>query len=125
MKLTDQVLMVVERVIEKIRECIVIDMLFVFMPERGATGAIFITRLLQVKFLDINNNLCFALIDLEKTFNRVPLEVLWWVVHVIDVPEWTVIVQAMYNGVKGKVRVNSSYSDGFEVKVDVQKAQQD
>ena len=125
MKLTDQVLMVVERVIEKIRECIVIDMLFVFMPERGATGAIFITRLLQVKFLDINNNLCFALIDLEKTFNRVPLEVLWWVVHVIDVPEWIVIVQAMYNGVKGKVRVNSSYSDGFEVKVDVQKAQQD
>ena len=124
MKLTDQVLMVVERVIEKIRECIVIDMLFVFMPERGATGAIFITRLLQVKFLDINNNLCFALIDLEKTFNRVPLEVLWWVVHVIDVPEWTVIVQAMYNGVKGKVRVNSSYSDEFEVKVDVQKAQQ-
>ena len=116
--------MVVERVIEKIRECIVIDMLFVFMPERGATGAIFITRLLQVKFLDINNNLCFALIDLEKTFNRVPLEVLWWVVHVIDVPEWTVIVQAMYNGVKGKVRVNSSYSDEFEVKVDVQKAQQ-
>ena len=124
MKLTDQVLMVVERVIEKIRECIVIDMLFVFMPERGATGAIFITRLLQVKFLDINNNLCFALIDLEKTFNRVPLEVLWWVVHVIDVPEWTVIVQAMHNGVKGKVRVNSSYSDEFEVKVDVQKAQQ-
>ena len=124
MKLTDQVLMVVERVIEKIRDCIVIDMLFVFMPERGATGAIFITRLLQVKFLDINNNLCFALIDLEKAFNRVPLEVLWWVVHVIDVPEWTVIVQAMYNGVKGKVRVNSSYSDEFEVKVDVQKAQQ-
>ena len=82
--------MVVERVIENIRECIVIDMLFVFMPERGATGAIFITRLLQVKFLDINNNLCFALIDLEKTFNRVPLEVLWWVVHVIDVPEWIV-----------------------------------
>ena len=124
MKLTDQVLMVVERVIENIRECIVIDMLFVFMPERGATGAIFITRLLQVKFLDINNNLCFALIDLEKTFNRVPLEVLWWVVHVIDVPEWIVIVRAMYNGVKGKVRVNSSYSDEFEVKVDVQKAQQ-
>ena len=124
MKLTDQVLMIVERVIEKIRECIVIDMLFIFMPERGATGAIFITRLLQVKFLDINNNLCFALIDLEKTFNRVPLEVLWWVVHVIDVPEWIVIVQAMYNGVKGKVRVNSSYSDEFEVKVDVQKAQQ-
>ena len=116
--------MVVERVIEKIRECIVIDMLFVFMPERGATGAIFITRLLQVKFLDINNNLCFALIDLEKAFNRVPLEVLWWVVHVIDVPEWIVIVQAMYNGVKGKVRVNSSYSDEFEVKVEVQKAQQ-
>ena len=38
----------------------------------------------------------------------------------VGVPEWiAVIVQALYNGAKSKVRVNSSYSDEFEVKVGV------
>ena len=98
----------------------VIDMLFGFMPERGTTDAIFIARLLQVKFLDKNNNLYFAFIDLKKAFNRVPLKVLWWAVHVVGVPEWIVIVQVMHNGVKSKDRVNGSYSDEFEVEVGVQ-----
>ena len=40
--------------------------------------------------------------------------------RVLGVPEWTVvIVQAMYNDAKSKVRVNGSYSDEFEVKVGV------
>ena len=34
---------------------------------------------------------------------------------VVGVPEWIVIVQAMYNGAKSKVRKNGSYSDEFEV----------
>ena len=65
--------------------------------------------------MDNNNNLYFAFIDLEKGFGRVPHKVLWWVVHVVGVPEWIVIVQAMYNGAKSKVRKNGSYSDEFEV----------
>ena len=54
LKLTDQVLKVVERVIEKImRESIVIDdMEFGFMPGCGTTDAIFIVRQLQEKVLD-------------------------------------------------------------------------
>ena len=40
--------------------------------------------------------------------------------RVVGVPEWiVVIVQAMYNRAKSKVRVNGSYSDKFEVKVGV------
>ena len=40
--------------------------------------------------------------------------------RVLGVPEWiVVIVQAMYNDAKSKVRVNGSYSDEFEVKVGV------
>ena len=79
LKLVDQVLKVVERVIEKmIRECIVIDdMQFGFMPGRGTTDAIFIVRQLQEKFLDKNKNLYFAFINLEKALDRVPRKVLW------------------------------------------------
>ena len=38
----------------------------------------------------------------------------------VGVPEWVaVVVQALYNGAKSKVKVNSSYSDEFEVKIGV------
>ena len=112
LKLTDQVLNVVERVIEKImRECIIIDdMQFGFMPWRGVTDAIFIVRQLPEKDLNKNKNLYFAFIDLEKAFDRVPRKVLWWTMRVVGVPEW-IIVQSMYYGAKTKVRVNGSYSD--------------
>ena len=68
-----------------------------------------------------NKSLYCAFIILETAFDRVPCKVLWWVMHVAGVPEWiVVIVQAMYDCAKSKVRVNGSYSDEFEVKVGVQ-----
>ena len=95
-------------------------MQFGFMPGRGTTDVIFIVRKLQQKILDKNKNLHFAFIDLENAFIKVPPKVLWWAMHVACVPGWiVVIVQAMSNGAKSKVRVNGSYSDEFEVKVGV------
>ena len=80
LKLTNQVLKVVERVIEKIiRKCIVIDdMQFGFMPGRGPTDAILIVRQLQENFLDKNKKLYLAFIDLEKASDRIPNKILWW-----------------------------------------------
>ena len=101
-------------------ECIVIDaMQFGFMPGRGTTDTIFIVRQLDEKFLDKNKNFYFAFIDLEKAFDRVPRKVIWWAMRVVGVPEWIVIVQAMCNSAKSKVRMNGSYSDEFKVKVGV------
>ena len=55
------------------------DMQFGFMPGRGTTEyAIFILRQLQEKHLAKNHNIYFAFIDLEKAFDRVPREGLWW-----------------------------------------------
>ena len=118
LKLADQVLKVVERVIEKIiRECIVTDdMQFGVMPGRGTTDAMFIVRQLQEKFVDKSKNLSFAFIDLEKAFDGV----LWWAMRAVGEPESIVVfAQAMYNGAKSKVRVNGSYRDEFVVKVGV------
>ena len=122
LKLTDQVLKLVERVIEKIiRECRVIDdMQFGFMPGCGTNDAIFIVRQPQEIFLDKNKNVCFAFTELAKAFDRLPHKVLWWAMHGVSVPEWIVIIiQAMYIDAKTEVGVNGSYSDEFEVKVGV------
>ena len=58
--------------------------------------------------------------DLEKAFDRVPREVVWWAMRKLGVDEWIVaLVQAMYTNAKSRVRVNGSYSDVFEVNVGV------
>ena len=51
------------------------DMQFGFVPGKGTVDAIFLVRQLQEKFLEKRKDLFFAFVDLEKTFDRVPREV--------------------------------------------------
>ena len=108
MKVLEQVMKVLERILDKIRDQIQIDdMQFGFMPGRGTTDAIFILRQLQEKYLAKNKNLYAAFVELEKAFDRVPREVLWWSMRKLGIAEWIVkLVQAMYENVKSRVRVN-------------------
>ena len=80
LKLVDQVMKVIERVIDKLlRERIDIDeMQFGFVPGCGTTDAIFLLRQLQEKYLGKRKNLYLAFVDLEKAFDRVPRRVVWW-----------------------------------------------
>ena len=78
LKLTDHVLKVLERTVEKhIREIISVDeMQFGFMPGVGTTDAIFNMRQLQKKYLAKRRNLYLAFVDLEKAFDCVPRKVI-------------------------------------------------
>ena len=122
LKLTDQILKVMERVVEAlIRQKVDIDqMQFGFMPGRGTTDAIFILRQLQEKYLAKRKNLYFAFVDLEKAFDRVPREVVWWAMRKLAVDEWIInVVQAMYSNSRSRVRINDSFSEEFPIKVGV------
>ena len=126
LKLTDHVLKVIERVVENIiREIVNIDeMQFGFCPGRGTTDAIFVLRQLQEKYLTKHRKLYMAFADLEKAFDKVSQKVLWWALRVVGLPEWLVkLVQAMYVGARSRTRVNSSFSEEFEVKVGVTRDQ--
>ena len=48
------------------------DSQFAFVLGRGTTGAIFVVRQLQEKYLAANKRLYMAFVDLEKAFDRVP-----------------------------------------------------
>jgi len=122
LKLIDQVMKVLERVVEQlIRKKIQIsDMQFGFMPGRGTTDAIFIVRQMQEKYLAANKPLYLAFVDLEKAFDRVPRQVIWWAMRKLGVEEWLVrLVQSMYANVRSRVRVGDGYSDEFSVLVGV------
>lgn len=48
------------------------------MKGRGTTDAIFIMRQVQEKVLEGNSKRYWTFVDLEKAFDRVPREVLYW-----------------------------------------------
>ena len=77
------------------------------MSGRGTTDAIFIVHQLQEKYLVKNKELWMAFVDLEKAFDRVPREVVWWALRYLGVDEWIVsVIKAMYEDASTKVRMN-------------------
>src|SRR3989442_3743511 len=118
-KLLDHVLKVLERVLEaRLRKTVKIDdMQFRFSPGKGTTDAIFIVRHVQEKLLG-KQELWMAFVDLEKAFDRVPGEVLWWALRHVGVKEWMVNgIKSLYEGVTTAVKRNGEESESFEVKV--------
>ena len=122
LKLMEKVMKVLERVVEGlIRQKVEIDeMQCGFMSGRGTTDAIFIVRQLQEKHLAANKPLYMAFVDLEKAFDRVPRDVIWWAMRKLGIDEWLVrLVQSMYKDVRSRVRVGDGYSEEFDVGVGV------
>ena len=78
LKLTKQVMEVLERIMVRLRQLMSIDdSLFGFVPGRGTTDAIFVEKQLQEKYL-ANKRLYMAFVDLEKAFDGVPQKVIRW-----------------------------------------------
>ena len=122
LKLIEQVMKVLERVVEGlVRQRVEIDeMQCGFMSDCGTTEAIFIVRQLQEKHLAANKPLYMAFVDLEKAFDRVPSDVIWWAMRKLGIDEWLLrLVQSMYKDVRSRVRVGDGYSEEFGVGVGV------
>ena len=121
-KLLEHAMKVLERVIEgKVRKIVKIDdMQFGFMAGRSMTDAIFIVHQLQEKYLARNKEMWMAFVDLEKAFDRVPREVVWWALRYLGVDEWIVLaIRAMYEDATTKVKLNGRESKAFSVRVGV------
>ena len=111
-RLLEQLMKMLERVLE------IDNMQFGFMPGKGTTDAIFIMRQIQEKHQAKKKKLCYAFVDLEKAFDRVPREVVRWVLRMLGVDEWLIrTVMALYTEACTIVRTYTGPSESFEVKV--------
>ena len=113
-KLLEQPIKVLGIVFENRTRCQVsIDnMQFGFMPGKGTADAIFIIRQVQEKHQAKKQKLYYVFVDLEKDFDRVPIDVVRWALRKLGVDEWLIRTVACT-----VVRTDAGLSESFEVRV--------
>ena len=89
-----------------------------FMPGKSTTDALFALRVLMEKYREGQKELHCVFVDLEKAYDKVPREEVWYCMRNSGLAEKYVrIVQDMYDDSITAVRCAVGVKEGFEVKV--------
>ncbi|KAK3540053.1 hypothetical protein QTP70_023811 [Hemibagrus guttatus] len=119
-KLMSHTMKLWERVVEaRLRKVVEIcEQQYGFMPRKSTTDAIFALRILMEKYRDGQRELHCVFIDLEKAYDRVPREELWYCMRKSGVAEKYVrVVQDMYERSRTVVRCAVGQTEEFKVEV--------
>ncbi len=119
-KLLSDAMKIWERVVEtRLRRVVRIsDEQFGFMPGRSTTDAIFALRMMMEKYREGQKELHCVFIDLEKAYDRVPREELWYCMGCSGVAEkYVKVVKDMYENSVTVVRCAAGMMEGFGVEV--------
>ncbi|KAK3540977.1 hypothetical protein QTP86_007950 [Hemibagrus guttatus] len=107
---------VVEARLRKVVE--ICEQQYGFMPRKSTTDAIFALRILMEKYRDGQRELHCVFVDLEKAYDRVPREELWYCMRKSGVAEKYVrVVQDMYERSRTVVRCAVGQTEEFKVEV--------
>ena len=88
------------------------------MPGKSTTDALFALRVLMEKYREGQKELHCVFVDLEKAYDKVPREEVWYCMRKSGLAEKYVrIVQDMYDDSITAVRCAVGVTEGFEVKV--------
>lgn len=119
-KLMSHTMKLWERVIEhRLRGSTRISMnQFGFMPGRSTIEAIFLIRQVMERFREQKKDLHMVFIDLEKAYDKIPRNVMWWALDKHKVPtKYVTLIKDMYNNVETSVRTNDGDTDFFPIKI--------
>ena len=118
-KLLEHGMTMFEKIVERRpRKLITVNnMQFGFGPGKGTTDAVFIIQL-QEKHIEVHKVLFFTFVDLEKAYDSVPMDLVYWCLRRRGVPENLVrLVEATYHGASTVVRTTHGTTDEFPMKV--------
>ncbi|KAK3543047.1 hypothetical protein QTP70_009309 [Hemibagrus guttatus] len=119
-KLMSHTMKLWERVVEaRLRKVVEIcEQQYGFMPRKSTTDAIFALRILMEKYRDGQRELHCVFVDLEKAYDRVPREELWYCMRKSGVAEKYVrVVQDMYERSRTVVRCAVGQTEEFDVEL--------
>ncbi|KAK3563354.1 hypothetical protein QTP86_021834 [Hemibagrus guttatus] len=119
-KLMSHTMKLWERVVEaRLRKVVEIcEQQYGFMPRKSTTDASFALRILMEKYRDGQRELHCVFVDLEKAYDRVPREELWYCMRKSGVAEKYVrVVQDMYERSRTVVRCAVGQTEEFKVEV--------
>ena len=119
-KLMSHTMKVWERIIEaRLRDRAEISkQQYGFMPGKGTTNAMFALRMLMEKYREGQRELNCVFMDLEKVYDKVAREELWYCMRKSGIVEkYVQLVQNMYEGSETVVRCAVGTTESFKVKV--------
>jgi Reverse transcriptase (RNA-dependent DNA polymerase) len=79
---------------------------------------IFLIRQLMKRYREQKNDLHMIFIDLEKTYDKISRNIMWWTLKKKRVPtKYVTLINDMYINVVICVRICDSESDAFPIKI--------
>ena len=87
------------------------------MTGRSTTEAIFLIRQVMERFREQKKNLHVVFIDLEKTYDKIPRNVIWSLDKHKVPSKYVTLIKNMYNNVVTNVRTNDGNTDYFPIKI--------
>ena len=119
-KLLEHGMKMSEKIVERrLRKLITVNnMQFGLSPGKGTTYAVFIIQQLQEKHIEMHKDLFLTFVDLEKAYDRVSIDLVYWCLRRGGVPEKLVrLVETTYHGASTVVRTTHGRTEEFAVKV--------
>jgi hypothetical protein len=119
-KLMSHTMKLWERVIEHRLRMVttVSEKQFGFMPGRSTMEAIYLLRRMVEKYRAKKNDLHMVFIDLEKAYDRVPRDIIWWVLERKGVTKGYIdVIRDMYDGAVTTIRSPVGETSEFPITV--------
>jgi len=91
---------------------------FRFMPGRSTMEAIFLIRQVMERYKEQKKDLHMVFIDLEKVYDKIPRNLMWWALDKHKVPtKYVTLIKDMYDKVVTSVRTTNGNRNVLPIKI--------